>query len=1097
MRIKIKHILCILSLLSIQYSYATHVIGGEITWRCAGGGNYIFDLIFYRDCNGADVHGTNEDLQVWNHPVVSNISLQYLSRTDISPSCNSTPNGPIQLACGQGTSGGNGVGAVEKIIYRSQAIQLGGTPPASGWIFTYKDFSRSANITNLSNPTNYGITLQAKMFPIPGAIPGQCIDNSPSFDQAPLLVSCAGSPYISNSNAVDMDLDPMTYSFSAPLNNFPAGVTFDPPNNPIEVPFLAGYSFLSPTPDAAFNPLNIPAVLHPTNGQLTFTSQSTGSFVVKIRVTSYRDGIRIAEVEREMQIALVQCATNNPPVINGPFAGLWETTVAAGSLVQFTINSIDAELQWDNATPQNNILTASSTLFGTNFTSNTGCANAPCATLNNPLPLSGVQGVGAQFSWQTACNHLVNSEGETLDEIPYYFVFKVQDDFCPVPLHTYATVTVKVKNPATATPTIACIQTDANNDLTLHWTAPNTAPGNAFVYEVKSVQNGTLSTITNPTTSSHIVTNPSPNDAYYLSTSSFCGVNSDTISPIRLVVLNPNNGTAILNWNAPHTPALVEYAATYTIYREYPAGTWTLVGTVPYGQQSFRDTIDICQAQINYQVHLETSTCTFTSNSDGNLFEDMISPDMPVITSVGIDTLTGNVLITWNVNAQPDTYGYVIYQQQNNGVLIELDTIYGVTNNFYSYSTNTALGPLTYSVAAFDSCFTNTNPPTHQTSAKADPHTSVFLEFTTDICANRLNLEWSNYIGWDSIVNYGLYFRKDNGPWQLFTEVNDNDILFQAEEYVDYQFSVRALHPQGITSFSNIVDAPYRLPNPPYINYTSLVTVSNEQIEVTHLIKDSTSVKGLVLERLENQNIFKEIARRNAAMTFNNFIDSAVNTHRQTYTYRVRYIDSCGRLTAPANISTSMLLSETHDEIVRKNYLTWTPYKGFNGNIIFYRVYRSINDNWDPNPIAQLYNGTLFYEDDVETLNLENGKISYYVEAVEAINIYSFQEISRSNVRHIVYEPLIYIPNTFTPESQFNNVFFPVVSMYKVQSYEFSIIDRWGNLIFRSTDINDGWNGMHSDNSELYPVGTYMYVLSIRDGSNQEIQRTGHVNLLR
>ena len=41
---------------------ASHVMGGEITWSCSGGNAYEFQLVFYRDCNGAEVNVISEDI---------------------------------------------------------------------------------------------------------------------------------------------------------------------------------------------------------------------------------------------------------------------------------------------------------------------------------------------------------------------------------------------------------------------------------------------------------------------------------------------------------------------------------------------------------------------------------------------------------------------------------------------------------------------------------------------------------------------------------------------------------------------------------------------------------------------------------------------------------------------------------------------------------------------------------------------------------------------------------------------------------------------------------------------------------------------------
>ncbi len=79
-------------------------MGGEITYSCVGSNQFVFELVFYRDCNGAEVNIVSENLRVWNHPSVQNINLLYVSREDISPFCTSVVGGPVPLECGIGSA---------------------------------------------------------------------------------------------------------------------------------------------------------------------------------------------------------------------------------------------------------------------------------------------------------------------------------------------------------------------------------------------------------------------------------------------------------------------------------------------------------------------------------------------------------------------------------------------------------------------------------------------------------------------------------------------------------------------------------------------------------------------------------------------------------------------------------------------------------------------------------------------------------------------------------------------------------------------------------------------------------------------------------
>ena len=209
-------------------------MGGDITWTCQGG-NYVFQLVFYRDCNGAVINTGSETLDVWGHPTISTITLNYVSSEDVSPTCTQVVGSPVPFDCGVGQGGGNGVGAIEKAIYQSAPINLTGTPPSNGWIFTFQNFSRSNALTNIDDPSTYGMTIQAKMFAFPGS-PGGCVDNSPQFLQEPYFVSCSGDMYEYNMNAVDPDLDSLYISFGPVLNHFPAA-TYNPPTTPALIPY--------------------------------------------------------------------------------------------------------------------------------------------------------------------------------------------------------------------------------------------------------------------------------------------------------------------------------------------------------------------------------------------------------------------------------------------------------------------------------------------------------------------------------------------------------------------------------------------------------------------------------------------------------------------------------------------------------------------------------------------------------------------------------------------------------------------------------------------------------------------------------------------
>jgi gliding motility-associated-like protein len=88
----------------------------------------------------------------------------------------------------------------------------------------------------------------------------------------------------------------------------------------------------------------------------------------------------------------------------------------------------------------------------------------------------------------------------------------------------------------------------------------------------------------------------------------------------------------------------------------------------------------------------------------------------------------------------------------------------------------------------------------------------------------------------------------------------------------------------------------------------------------------------------------------------------------------------------------------------------------------------------------------------------------------------------------------IYTPNSFTPNGDnINDLFFPVFDC-EPERYNFSIFNRWGELIFESDNVYSSWEGTFE--GEKVPIGTYEYKIIYKlDNTVKSIM--GHVNVLR
>lgn len=93
---------------------------------------------------------------------------------------------------------------------------------------------------------------------------------------------------------------------------------------------------------------------------------------------------------------------------------------------------------------------------------------------------------------------------------------------------------------------------------------------------------------------------------------------------------------------------------------------------------------------------------------------------------------------------------------------------------------------------------------------------------------------------------------------------------------------------------------------------------------------------------------------------------------------------------------------------------------------------------------------------------------------------------------------ILYVPNAFTPDgNQFNPVFLPIVtSGIDKNQYKLEIFNRWGEMVFSSTNTEEGWDGTHKN--KACQEGIYTWKITYKTSSSDEKQeKSGHVNLLR
>ena len=123
-----------------------------------------------------------------------------------------------------------------------------------------------------------------------------------------------------------------------------------------------------------------------------------------------------------------------------------------------------------------------------------------------------------------------------------------------------------------------------------------------------------------------------------------------------------------------------------------------------------------------------------------------------------------------------------------------------------------------------------------------------------------------------------------------------------------------------------------------------------------------------------------------------------------------------------------------------------------------------------------------------------------YPISLEVTDFNGCENIVRANV---VVQDLfnLFIPNSFTPNNDgYNDAFFIEGTDIDPTRFRMEVYNRWGEMIWFTTDPTDAWYGQVGDDGQHYvQSGTYSYRVEVNSLSEEEVRKEvfGHVNVIR
>ncbi len=302
MKKQLYKLFCLLGFIVItaQSSFATHVVGGNLTYKCLGGDLYEVTLEFRRDCFLGDPGAQFDDpvsIGIFDADGMLVSTAGQGGELFINFSEDDTLNETLTSEC---EVLGSDV-CVQTTVYRKTI-----TLPflAGGYILAYQRCCRNQSLTNILDPNDYGGTYWTT---ISETSLNEC-NSSPVFDEWPTVYLCVNEPLSFDHSATDAEGDSLVYKLCQPHSGASPETGFvkpQPPNPPpyANIVWQAGFSTDNMMGGDALT-------INPETGLLEGSPSVVGQFLIGICVEEYRNGELIGMTYRDFEYNTRICERN-------------------------------------------------------------------------------------------------------------------------------------------------------------------------------------------------------------------------------------------------------------------------------------------------------------------------------------------------------------------------------------------------------------------------------------------------------------------------------------------------------------------------------------------------------------------------------------------------------------------------------------------------------------------------------------------------------------------------------------------------------------------------------------------------------------------
>ncbi len=288
--------ICTFLLLVLGFSppaKATHIVGGEVSYKCLGGNRYEITVNIYIDCINGDPLAIEQDdpglVSIYDgsnfrHLVVFD-SITLNPKIDVPANFSNECITDYPRVC------------LRKCSFTKTYFLPSST---TGYMIVYQRCCRKTDILNLINPGSTGATYYTT---IPSSQTASC-NNSAIFKNYPPQIICINIPLIYDHSATDPDGDSLSYEFCTAYNGGDPNHVKPVPAPPPFIPVPYQPPFNATNPMGGFPKVKI----DPVTGIISGTPNITGNYVVTVCCHEWRNGVMINTVIRDFQFVVTNCS---------------------------------------------------------------------------------------------------------------------------------------------------------------------------------------------------------------------------------------------------------------------------------------------------------------------------------------------------------------------------------------------------------------------------------------------------------------------------------------------------------------------------------------------------------------------------------------------------------------------------------------------------------------------------------------------------------------------------------------------------------------------------------------------------------------------